>query len=783
MNTFSKFWLMVILCNALSGAIAQPLVPYRLKDKWGYADTAARIVITPQFDSVGFFSGDTLPLAVVMKKMNGLSLYGLLNPHGRSALPVVYDSLNRMGPAQLLFRQGLMGWFLNGSKPFMVKPLYKKILKGNDEVLLVQTRENKYGVCYIKNGKLVAEKLFDSVAYNPVFSGQLESGTWFYNQKGETYYLWRDYRSGIYEYELADVASQAKEELAMPVERPAEEERIYTKIEIQGTTPLSKVFVKKENGKYGFETFGNKEVIPAVYDSIIVQGIFALLKRNNKWQILNDSLKPLTLNLYDSVTYYLEKKKRNEYLTVSTDEIPKGFWVKKKNQWRYLHADGKVELLGFDAIETISYKDYDNKKIELVKCFKNGKYRLAKTDFSSLSTEFEAMNTLPEKAAGRYGQYYTAKTDSCVYLTKYLPYFIDDLKNCTKLFVDDIRWLDNTSDYMLAEKKGRYGVINSWSSNHALINCNYDTVFSYLRTSGLYEKFFLVGNNGKKGVARWASQLYNNYDTLFIPCEFDEIELEIAGRMDYLKLIKKNTAPLFCNINKTGMGKQQFFFTQYIQPNSGCSTSDYCDIVFVKNEKWGVLNLYLQPQASFDYDSIMVYHYWDHPFIHPPINRPHPETEEYFKYPKYYMGRKGDSITLLNEKAELMFTQKAEALFPLSPLYSANACLFSRKGLLGICRGKDIIVPPSFKKLEVYEYGYPFYYLLLPDETGHAVSLALLNDMEFRRLPGKYQSIVARAEQVQVRPMGDGYYRYFPVITLKGKKGYIDEFGREFFKD
>ncbi len=102
MHRITRFCLLALFVFPCLQALAQAaapvntyplMVPYRLKNKWGYADTLGKIVIKPQFDSVGvfFYSGkDKTALACFSK--NGK--LGLMNPEMKPVLPNQFTKID-----------------------------------------------------------------------------------------------------------------------------------------------------------------------------------------------------------------------------------------------------------------------------------------------------------------------------------------------------------------------------------------------------------------------------------------------------------------------------------------------------------------------------------------------------------------------------------------------------------------------------------------------------------------------------------------------------------------
>ncbi len=89
----------IVFCGLfLSTIITTPaqdtLIPYRVKNKWGYSDYNGKIKIKPQYDSVSFFGNVSLPevgyLTVVAEK----NQLGLINNKGKLVIPMIYENID-----------------------------------------------------------------------------------------------------------------------------------------------------------------------------------------------------------------------------------------------------------------------------------------------------------------------------------------------------------------------------------------------------------------------------------------------------------------------------------------------------------------------------------------------------------------------------------------------------------------------------------------------------------------------------------------------------------------
>lgn len=86
------FFLLLFITASAAAQERADLVPFRDKNKWGYADRKGNIVIPPQFDSTCFFFSEEAPMPRAGKVVIGFK-FNLVNKQGKLLLPDAYDDV------------------------------------------------------------------------------------------------------------------------------------------------------------------------------------------------------------------------------------------------------------------------------------------------------------------------------------------------------------------------------------------------------------------------------------------------------------------------------------------------------------------------------------------------------------------------------------------------------------------------------------------------------------------------------------------------------------------
>ena len=81
------------------------LIPVHVKDKWGFADTNANIVIKPQFKYVSYFYEERAGVCAHRKK------WGYIDTSGSIVIPLKYDLVGRFKFGTVFVMKGRGHWF------------------------------------------------------------------------------------------------------------------------------------------------------------------------------------------------------------------------------------------------------------------------------------------------------------------------------------------------------------------------------------------------------------------------------------------------------------------------------------------------------------------------------------------------------------------------------------------------------------------------------------------------------------------------------------------------
>jgi len=135
------------------------LIPYRVKDKWGYCDRDRKIVIQPAFTEAHLFN-EGLALVAVSGK------FGFIDESGKIVIEPAYsgagDFHEDLAMIEVHTRNAVYGWgFINKKGEIVIEPTYDQVFdfKGNFAVVKVG---NKCGVIN-KNGNIIVKIKYDQL--------------------------------------------------------------------------------------------------------------------------------------------------------------------------------------------------------------------------------------------------------------------------------------------------------------------------------------------------------------------------------------------------------------------------------------------------------------------------------------------------------------------------------------------------------------------------------------------------------------------------------------------
>jgi WG containing repeat len=259
--------LLIFLCFVCAGICARAqdntsydLVPYRLGDKWGFADADKAIKIKPVYESVDWFHSD---LAVV--KIKGK--YGYINTAGKMVIPAIYLKAN----------------------PFQIGYNFTEKTKTYDEVPFagVSPKNDGYEICINKKGvrikcPAVTETeelaLIDNLPQRPKYDLVADSGRQVFdriiadfNNPGDdnTYYIAQ--KAGSYGL------INNKREIKIPFE--------YTGMSVLNSEGYNTLLVERYEKKGVMNTLGIFQV-PLDYE--VMQTTMHPVNRNKLLLILRD---------------------------------------------------------------------------------------------------------------------------------------------------------------------------------------------------------------------------------------------------------------------------------------------------------------------------------------------------------------------------------------------------------------------------------------------------------------------------------------------------------------
>ncbi|NME67943.1 WG repeat-containing protein [Flammeovirga aprica] len=307
------------------------LVPYRFKNKWGFADSTATVKIKPVYQ-------DVIPFNRGLAAFKRDNKWGFIDLKGKEVLEAKYDSV---------------GTYFQG--------YYAKDEKASNKSSVVS------GLLVYENGKGsivdITGKVISTVSLM------------FADEEEET----AAYKNKIELIKLNDKVGFKIKKSGFTIE-PLYDSLIYADTDMismfgNRETPY---FLAMKDGKWGIITTRNTEKLAFEYDNLIDLEFNGkkLFKKNGKWGVMDQHYSVLLHNEYDSLIYengnYLAVSNGKwgvldynfkstlpfdyEALKMSSDE--KGFYVKKGN-WGFCDTNGELKVpTNFSSLEKLSYTDF-----------------------------------------------------------------------------------------------------------------------------------------------------------------------------------------------------------------------------------------------------------------------------------------------------------------------------------------------------------------------------------------------------------------------------------------
>jgi|GEM_PF-1463170 len=131
------------------------LVPFRVKDKWGYSDLNGKIKIKPRYDYASFFDGD------YAKAYEGTRT-GLINKSGKTIIPFLYREL-QTGAEGVIAETAdqRTGFYDLRTRKLVIDTLYSMVTPVVEGLLLVVNDLGKQGIFDSRSKKWIAPAEYD----------------------------------------------------------------------------------------------------------------------------------------------------------------------------------------------------------------------------------------------------------------------------------------------------------------------------------------------------------------------------------------------------------------------------------------------------------------------------------------------------------------------------------------------------------------------------------------------------------------------------------------------
>ncbi|NML21343.1 WG repeat-containing protein [Pseudoflavitalea sp. G-6-1-2] len=336
-------FLLILSCSVQLTAQENELIPYRVKDKYGYSDISGKIKIEPRFNSAFLFYDDYS----VVNYVEGGG-YALIDKSGQEILPPSYKRISvlvdrpdakqppRSATAIVVTNDNYYGLYaLPSGKELLPPAKYRLIQYLTNSLFTVFIRMGELGVFDAATGNLLAEPIYNSASFEN--NEVLVSG----NDK-----------QLIIPMLPSGVPGTPKEKINVPAEKKESEEYVEN-VKIGSDDDDNDKYVYsqeaydarlyKQNGKYGFH-FGKEfkgDEIPPVYDEIDRYGEAEgrlVVKKDHKWGIINSKNQTLLPCLYESVFYE------------GCQILEKRYVVKIDGKMAVVDSSGKVLIAGYDFI-------------------------------------------------------------------------------------------------------------------------------------------------------------------------------------------------------------------------------------------------------------------------------------------------------------------------------------------------------------------------------------------------------------------------------------------------
>ncbi|MBN8783619.1 MAG: WG repeat-containing protein [Terrimonas ferruginea] len=256
-RTNSKIKMVMLLPLVLFSTtlVAQDvLVPFRVKDKWGYSDLNGKIKIKPRYDYATFFDGD------YAKAYEGTRT-GLINKSGKTIIPFHYRDL-QTGPEGVIAETAdqRTGFYDLRTRKLVIDTQYSMITPVVEGLLLVVNDLGKQGIFDSRSKKWIAPAEYDyaSPMADPSkvivgINGKVFTIDVLANGPGPVTPYKEDQEIELEDLKTVTITSKSDADKKENTSSPTYTERLF-----------------REKNKYGFVFEGQfaGDSIPAMYDSI-----------------------------------------------------------------------------------------------------------------------------------------------------------------------------------------------------------------------------------------------------------------------------------------------------------------------------------------------------------------------------------------------------------------------------------------------------------------------------------------------------------------------------------
>lgn len=250
--------------NTNDRAVTTKLIPYRVGDKWGYADSKRNLILPAQYDSAGIFGLNTQKIDSVAKViLNNNSFYINLQGNKVQIDSITDDTLRHKEFA-------------------LITLVLNNIQKELNQKLYFFRQDDKFGF-RIKNDTILPAVFFDHGIYSDSVLALMDNRGWrLYNDSGK------------------------------PISK------YYDEININRFFPV--IIVKKKN-KYGLIDGNGEIVVKPRYDKIYQYAENTLVAKKNKhYRLISNNGKPkvnkkyknINVFYYDVIGYYWATNKNGE---------------------------------------------------------------------------------------------------------------------------------------------------------------------------------------------------------------------------------------------------------------------------------------------------------------------------------------------------------------------------------------------------------------------------------------------------------------------------------------